>query len=395
MIPSQVLHSVNISVTAFRVNVNPDLLKWARRRADLSVNNLRKKFPKYLEWENGETKPTFKQLENFAKKTYTPFGILLFSNPPNEPIPIPDFRTVRDEQIGNPSGNLLDTIYLCERRQDWYREYARVVGEDRCDFVGTESQHSKPEETAEKIRCYLGLDLEGQKNASSWSDAMRNLVDLVEEIGVLVMVSGVVGSNSHRRLNPDEFRGFVLEDSYAPLILINGTDSKAAQIFTLAHELTHLWLGESALSNERPDVLSSQSVERWCNQVAVELLMPRMEVMEEFRKFESLSEEVQRLAKCFKVSNLVVLRRLFDSGLVTTDEYWSSVEHELSKSQEVKRASGGNFYRTLTARTGKRFALALVSDTLEGNTLYLEAFRLLGISKTKTFLKLAEHLEIL
>ena len=152
--------------------------------------------------------------------TYTPFGILLFSNPPNEPIPIPDFRTVRDEQIGNPSGNLLDTIYLCKRRQDWYREYARVVGEDRCDFVGTESQHSEPEETAGKIRCYLGLDLEGQKNASSWSDAMRNLVDLVEDIGVLVMVSGVVGSNSHRRLNPDEFRGFVQEDSYAPLIFI-------------------------------------------------------------------------------------------------------------------------------------------------------------------------------
>jgi len=127
------------------------------------------------------------------------------------------------------------------------------------------------------------------------------------------MVSGVV-SNNRRKLDPDEFRGFALADDRAPLVFVNGADSKAAQMFTLAHELAHIWIGASALSDAGPASSPPAGVELWCNQVAAELLVPTAVLRAELRRDTPVGEEAQRLARYFKVSTLVALRRVHDVG---------------------------------------------------------------------------------
>ena len=211
------------------------------------------------------------------------------------------------------------------------------------------------------------------------------------------MASSVVGSNSHRKLEVSEFRGFALVDALAPLIFINAADSKAAQMFTLAHELAHVWLGESGVSDSEAGLLPELAIERWCNAVAAELLMPMAVTLEAYDPNLPFAEEIQRLARHFKVSTLVALRRLFDAGFIDQPTLWQVYRDELARIQTLEQgeSGGGNFYHTLGARTGKRFARAVLSSTLEGQTLFQDAFRMLGVRKSSTFYEAARELGVI
>ncbi len=378
-----------------RVAVKPHLLRWARERADLSVDALARRFPKLEAWERGETHPTLKQLEAFAKATFTPVGFLFLDEPPVETAPIPDFRTVANVRLGHPSPHLLDTVYLCQQRQDWYRDYARSTGAGPLEFVGSARLGDDVVATAERIRHGLGFDVKERQRIPTWTDALRRFIEQANALGVLVMVSGVVGSNNRRKLNPQEFRGFALTDDLAPLVFINGADTKAAQMFTLAHELAHVWLGQSAVSDAQARNVPDHAVERWCNQVAAELLVPLEALREAHDHRAGLREEIDRLARRFKVSTLVVLRCIHDAGRLSDEAYWQAYEDELERLRARSSGGGGDFYLTLGARAGKTFARALVASTLEGRTPFTEAFRLLGFKKMATFNELGRSLGVL
>ncbi|HSS52460.1 MAG TPA: XRE family transcriptional regulator, partial [Thermoanaerobaculia bacterium] len=257
-----------------RVPVKPEMLRWARERSGRSLASLLERIPQLDLWESGAASPTLKQLESFAKATHTPIGYLFLQEPPLERVPIPDFRTVGSERLEHPSPDLLDTVYLCQQRQEWYRDFARITGETTLPFAGSARLTSGIETTAANIRQALGFDVEERRKIPTWTDALRRFIQQADVLGVLVMVSGVVGSNNRRKLDPQEFRGFALADDLAPLVFVNGADTKAAQMFTLAHELAHIWLGQSALSDVGPVSAPSQRIEAWCNQVAAELLVP-------------------------------------------------------------------------------------------------------------------------
>jgi Zn-dependent peptidase ImmA (M78 family) len=371
------------------------MLAWARERSRIEPEALFRRFKALPAWEEGAKQPTLKQLEDFARATHTPVGYLFLSEPPEEPLPLPDFRTIGDAEIGRASPDLLDTVYQCQQRQEWYRDYARLNGESAVPFAGTLTAGTDPSVAAAQMRDVLSF--EPGDRGSTWSQALSVLAERAEQNGILVMVNGVVGSNTHRKLDPREFRGFALADELAPVVFINGSDTKAAQIFTLAHELVHIWLGQSAVSDADLSRTSTNEVERWCNKVAAEFLIPAADLRQFVLDRGEITEALEVLARRFKVSTLVALRRLFDVKYLTLDEYRDAYAAELARVlaiMEQRGSTGGNFYNTQPVRVSKRFARALITSTLEGDTLQRDAFQMLGFKKVSTFNDLAAQLGV-
>jgi Zn-dependent peptidase ImmA (M78 family) len=377
-----------------RVAIQPKLLRWACERAGFDRADLEHKFPQLAAWVDRTAQPTLKQLEAFAKATYTPVGYFFLPEPPVERIPIPDFRAPGNERIGHPSPDLLDTIYVCQQRQEWFRNYARSMGEEPLAFVGSTRVQDEIVRTAARIRSALGFDVNERRRVPTWTDALRHFIEQADGLGILVMCNGVVHNNNYRHLDPQEFRGFAMADDLAPLVFINGADTKAAQMFTLAHELAHIWLGQSAVSDSQPVTMPDQDVERWCNEVAAELLVPLELIRHEYNSGAAVPDETNRLARRFKVSTLVILRRILDVGGLTRQEFWDAYHAEVDRLRAIPRGAGGNFYLTQAARVSKRFAAALVTSTLEGQTRYNDAFRMLGFSKLSTFKELGRSLGV-
>ena len=185
--------------------------------------------------------------------------------------------------------------------------------------------------TAASMREALGFDLEARRRCRTWTEALRRFIEQADELGVLVMVSGVVGNNNRRKLDPEEFRGFALADDLAPLVFINGADTKAAQMFTLAHELAHIWLGQSALSDAgrrshavgRGRALVQPGRRRAAR-------APARSCEAEYGRTPTVETRSNRLARRFKVSTLVILRRIHDAGGLTQEELWAGVQQSWS-----------------------------------------------------------------
>lgn len=377
-----------------RVEVAPHVFEWAMERSGRPRDELIRRFPRLPEWQDGEPAPTLRQLEDFARATRTPLGYLLLPEPPVEEVPLPDFRTVRDSVVGRPSPDLLDTIALCQERQDWFHAHARSVGQPPLALIGSVTTSLRPSVAADRIRTEVGFGLEERSQQASWTEAYRAFVVAVEGAGVLVMTSGIVGSNTHRRLDPGEFRGFALVDDLAPVIFVNGADTRAAQIFTLAHELAHLWLGQSALDNPRLGHRATDRTERWCNEVAAEVLVPADSLRAEFAAGEPLDLEVTRLAGRYRVSSLIILHSLHDTRLVDWETFTTAYADALEHIKDVAAASGGDFYRSQPVRVSRRFARAVITSAMEGETLYRDAYRLLGFRRHETFEQLRDRLDV-
>lgn len=377
-----------------RVIVAPELLTWASERAGLNADFLLHYFPKYEEWLHGITQPTLKQLESFAQKTHVSLGMLFLPEPPQEQLPIQDFRIMDALTVGEPSTDLLETIYQCQQKQDWYRDFQQTHGFDTIGFVGSATLSDEVTETAGKISKIIQFEPAQRQQVRTWAEALRLFIEQIESQFILVMVNGVVGSNNRRKLDPQEFRGFALVDKITPLIFINGNDTKAAQMFSLAHELAHIWLGESGISNiQSNDTHTESQVERWCNQVAAELLVPLADISQHYKAENPLTAEMEKLAKRYKVSTLVILRSIYDLGAISHETLWQTYSEELQRLKKLTRQgdSGGNFYRTLGVRVSKRFTTALVNHTREGQTLFRDAFKMRGIKKTATFYEISRQ----
>lgn len=378
-----------------KVAVKKKILDWALARSGKSLAELEShsKLKHIRKWITGEDRPTLRQTEALAKSTSTPLGYFFLDEPPKEELPIPLFRTVDSEEPHRFSPELLDTIYTMQRRQAWMRDFLIGQGQKELPYVGSVTSAETPEAAAQCMRDVLGVDDNWASKHSSWNDALRFLRESMEAVGIIVVVNGVVGNNTHRPLKVEEFRGFVLVDDYAPLAFVNGSDAKAAQMFTLAHELAHVCFGSSAAFDLREIRAADNPVETKCNEAAAEFLVPAELMLVHWPDAQAEEKPFAVIGRLFKVSEIVAARRALDLGLITRDVFLEFYHEYRSRTQHEKtgKSQRGDFFALQNLRVGKTFATNVIVAVKADELLYDEAYRLTGMYG-KTFDRYAETL---
>ena len=366
-----------------RLGVGPDQIATTIMPAD----NIRA-------WETGESHPTEKQAELLAHKLQIPYLVLFLSEPPPpEKVPIPDLRTRSGKRTTKASREFIGVINDALSRQDWYREQAQQNGRQRLSFVGRFKRTDPVVEVAAHMRSVLKINQDFRQQSRNWEQFLRALITRVESAGILVMRSGVMGHSTRRKLDVDEFQGFALSDSFAPIVFINDADFRAAQIFTLAHELAHIWIGETGISDAtlvaKADTELNQ-IERFCNQVAAEFLVPEKSFNVSWQKSRTIKENLQRVNKHFWVSSLVALRRAYDLQkidyehfkLASDEEYarYRASEIKRKKEEQKEKKPKGQFWATFKLRNSALFSESVAASVRGAKTTYTEASGLLGVS---------------
>jgi Zn-dependent peptidase ImmA (M78 family) len=320
----------------------------------------------------GQLTPT--QAERFAQLVNVPFGFLFLKAPPDQrAAPLPDFRSVQDrEPLGQEFFDVYDDVIY---KQTWYSDYLQSIDADPIPFIGKYiADKVSAIELAKDIRNTIGLTPQLMDSISASDDLYSVIVGLAEKVGVLVFKNGVVGNNTRRPIEVAQFRGFAIADQHAPAIFINGRDAKAAWLFTLVHELAHLWLGASGVSDAAPK--SNDPVEVLCNATAAEVLVPADQFLTAWMQLDGNQADarIAILRRRFKVSRLVIARRALDHSLIGQQAY--QLEYEAAK--RTGDTSGGNFYSTLSTRNGKRFSDTVATLAYAGELGLRHAGRLLN-----------------
>lgn len=377
-----------------RVPVPPRMLRWACERAGYDLSDLAGRMPQLVAWVRQERQPTLKQLEKLAKLTHTPLGYFFLPEPPEERLPVPDYRTVAGTAAAKPTPDLLDTLYTMQRRQMWLRESLLENEVEPLAFVASANLIDDADAVGREMRRALGLQDGWAAGVRTWQDAVGELRRAIEQLGVMAVINGVVGNNTHRRLSVEEFRGFALTDPYAPLIFVNGADAKSAQMFTLAHELAHIWLGTEGLSGFETLLPSGTEVEDWCNRAAAELLAPTQEVRARWSVARREADPFGALARAFKVSPVVAARRALDLNLVSRNTFFAFYESYVNRERSGgTRSTGGDFYNNQNTRVGELFAVHVLHAAMEGRIGFKEAYDLTGL-RGGTFQKYARRLGV-
>ncbi len=277
--------------------VNPAILRWARERIPLSPNDLAHKLhvksERILQWEKGEARPTFRQAQTLANTLNIPFGYLYLEEPPKDAVSIPDLRTLDSEERNVFSIDLTDLLSDVLRRHDWYKDRITETGAKLLPFVGRYTVSDIMLDIAVDMVKTLEIGDSDRQQSSNWESFLSLLTARAEGAGIWVMRSGIVGIN-HRTLNVSEFRGFAISDDIAPLVFVNGQDARAAQIFTLVHELAHIWIGQTGISNvslTQRDHVQHRQIESVCNAVAAEVLVPQRDFSDSWAADESHRRE--------------------------------------------------------------------------------------------------------
>lgn len=383
-----------------KANINPSVLKWARESAkfslDIAAKHLAIEETKLEDWESGVSRPTIKQAEKLAKFYKRPFAVLFLPKIPT------DFQTLKDFRKENAKPLSTATIFILreiQQKQTWLREISIESGEPKRKFIGRFSTNDSPRKVAKDILETLQINpiMYEEENI------LKNWIMQAEKNGICVSRTSFI--HSHLTLDASEFQGFSIADTYAPFVFINSDDWNAPQLFTLVHELAHLWIAESGISNEvEPSIEITDKlnpIELFCNQVAANALLPE-EVMFELNPilFKS-TKEIFNTAKKFGISSAALLVRAFHLKIIDLPMYkkmrelvdkefraYEKREEEKKRKLKEKETSGGpNYYLLQINKNSKLFTQIVLDSYRNGVIQAIEASNLLN-TKINHFQKL-------
>lgn len=360
-----------------QIHINTNILSWAISRAGYKIADLEQKFPRISEWLHQEKFPSLRQLSLIAKSLKIPFGYFFLNEVPKETQQIPFFRTKGG--FIDTSLNVKETVNILEQRQSWLEEYLREDGYDKLDFIGKYNYNSNTNyvNIVDSIRETLNVDVTWSMNHKDIESTLNFITERIEEAGIIVVFNSVVGNNTSRKITVEECRGFVLISDYSPFIFVNSADYKGAQLFTLIHELAHIWLGVESGADMNNLLPSNDPIEILCNRVAAEFLVPT----DFFLKIWENTPDIDRIARFFKVSRLVIARRAYDLGLMPYSEYEKFYAHTFATFYRLKeeKEGGGQFYTTQKKRLSLKF-LGHINNALKQNRLlYRDAYTLANL----------------
>lgn len=371
-------------------NINKEIIEWAIIRNGNSLEDFYNQNSIVESWIKGEKKPTVKQLENFTHKVHVPFGYMFLTHPPEENISLPFFRTINNSNSNKVSLNVYHTIQIIEDRQNWLTDYLQELDFSDLDFVGKFDITDEYTTIVNDIRNTLQLELDWASKHNTWELALDFLCTKIEEAGIIVTFNGIVGTNTRRVIDVSECRGFVLVNNKTPFLFINSADAKAAQMFTLIHELAHVWLGKSAGFDNENLLPAEDPLEILCDKIAAEFLVPEIHLLKKWQTTQNFTT----LSRIFKVSPIVIGRRALDLKLINKNHFLTFYNGYMDDFRLKKESqnSGGNFYATAKKRTSIRFASFVDNAVKDNKLLYRDAYKLTNM-KGDTYNKfVTEHL---
>ena len=305
---------------ADKAYITPKVLQWARESARMSLETAAAKVSiapeKLIEWEDGSGQPTIKQAETLVKAYKRPFAIFFLPEAPRDFTPLQDFRKKTAKPLGTASVFIIREI---QQKQAWIRDVFENNNESVLPFVGRFSIHDNPAKVANDILDTLQIN----KNNYSVYGPINEWIDKAESRGIFISKTSFI--HTRLKLDSEEMQGFAIADSYAPFIFINSEDWNTSQFFTLVHELAHIWIAESGISNEIEPELKHKGnlhpIELFCNEVAANALMPIEEIKNlDSAVFNSLNE-VSKMSKKLGVSSFAFLFRALKLQIISIDKY--------------------------------------------------------------------------
>lgn len=381
---------------AEKAYITPNVLKWARESARMTEETAASKvsisIEKLKEWEEGVSQPTIKQAQKLAKAYKRPFALFFLPEIPRDFQPLQDFRKTGSKQLSTGSIFIIREI---QQKQAWISDVNEENQEQKLAFVGRYSIKDNPITVAQNILDTFGIDPNNYKT----DNPIKEWIDASESNGIFVSRTSFI--HSRLKLDSEEIQGFAIADPYAPFVFVNSEDWNAPQLFTLVHELAHIWINQTGISNEiSPEIINKDKfhpIELFCNEVAANALMPKDLVESLDKSIFKSSKEIFKAAKHFGVSSFAFLVRSLNLQLISRESYSkfkkeADTEYQLFLKREAekklknktKEKKGGPNYFLLQLNRNSRLFTQTVLDAFKGGFIEpTQASNLLNVQVNK------------